>query len=392
MDVKRLRRGVRAFSKFEHPDFYVIENDRGINRVLDERFHSNFLLVSGPTATSQIAEKMGEQIISEGKHTVVGHEVVHRAQLSEAERIARLAKEKEAYIMGVGAGKVSVDVGIASNITGEETAIMPTAPTGTYIESKILSIQHDGSRTTEIVGNVIYILNKQRLFESPFGLILRGAGDELAILSAQKDWKLATELGKYVDFPYDASIAEKNAHYPKLIREDLFEIRDRISSGSVMNGDSNLPKLRNHVIDGVVESGVIATEKLAKYGRATTIPFSGDEHHYAHALEDLVSHDLYEESGHGIVVAEGYVLMEAFDGNPEALDIRNALLTNGFSVNIPRRYKVQALLSVPQYEARRGRYGRLRHAAATGKLAEPYVKELVAKFELSLQSPTAPIN
>jgi len=248
------------------------------------------LIVTGPHVGRTYADLLVGPLEEAGYREI--HMFIARdATRTTAENAASTAKEyKVKTIIGFGGGK-SIDIAkYAAYMTDSAFVSIPTAASHDGIASPFASLKGISRPHSIKARTPIAIIADTRIIaKAPHRLLIAGAGDLIAKLTAVRDWRLAHRLkGEYYG-EYAASLA-------------LLSAKHVIKYASIIRHGGE--KAARIVVEGLISSGV------AMCIAGSTRPASGSEHLFSHALDLLAP----KPALHGEQVALGTIMMMYLHG------------------------------------------------------------------------------
>jgi glycerol-1-phosphate dehydrogenase [NAD(P)+] len=245
------------------------------------------ILVLTDSVTKKIA---GERI----REMVNGSlEIVDDSTLAEAGRISKLGNP--GLVISAGGGRI-IDVGkkIAQDV-GCLFISVPTAPSHDGIASERASLtgQNGTRRSIRTRPPAAIIADISILRNAPYELIASGAADAVSNCTAVEDWRLARdENGEYYS-EYAASMA--------LLSSEIVIKSARLIHEKKERGIRNL-------VEALVSSGI----SMSLVG--SSIPASGSEHAFSHALDAMAAGSGTKRGLHGQQCGLGSILMSYWQG------------------------------------------------------------------------------
>jgi len=248
------------------------------------------LIVTGPHVVKMYADLLIGSLEEAGYREIYTF-IARDATRATAENAVTAAKEyKVKTIIGFGGGK-SIDVAkYTAHVANSAFVSIPTAASHDGIASPFASLKGI-SRPYSVKARtpIAIIADTKIIAKAPRRLLIAGAGDLIAKLTAVRDWRLAHRLkGEYYG-EYAASLA-------------LLSAKHVIKYASIIrHGGEEAARI---VVEGLISSGV------AMCIAGSTRPASGSEHLFSHALDMLAP----KPALHGEQVALGTIMMMYLHG------------------------------------------------------------------------------
>ncbi len=276
------------------------------------------------------------------------------AHVDTAKQIADEAKKWGAQIIiGAGGGK-SIDLAkYSSKLLGTPFISVPTAASHDGIASPFASLKGtNGSTSVKAVEPIVIIADIEIIASSPRRLLIAGAGDIIAKITAVLDWRLAHLLRNEYYGEYSASLALLSAKH-------IVKYRDVIA------------KTRNQATRVVLEALISSSVAMGIAG--STRPASGSEHLFSHALDKIAP----KPALHGEQTAVGTIMMAKLH-RINWRKIKNVLKkigapTTARELGIPDETIIEALTIA--HQIRPERYTILGDKGLTWEAAERLAKE-----------------
>lgn len=299
----------------------------------DLKLNGPGLIVTGPTIV-KTAGKTVKKVLEEEGYSVETA-IVTEATMEEVNKVRSIAKETKAgFLLGVGGGK-SIDIAkLASSRLDISFLSVPTAASHDGIVSSRASIDQDGKTISEEAQAPMAVIADTAIIASaPFRLLAAGCGDIISNYTAVRDWQLAHRLR---NIPYSEYASTLSLMTAKILIDSAGFIKPRLEESAWT------------VVKALVSSGV------AMSIAGSSIPASGSEHNFSHALDEIAP----EPALHGEQCGVGTIMMMYLHGG-DWRHIREALKTIGAPVNaselgIEDKYIIEALLHA--HEIRPDRY------------------------------------
>lgn len=267
------------------------------------------LLVSGPTFTKKVADRM-EEILRE---KIAGRAVSRINTIEEVKNLnEEIERVKPDVVIAVGGGRVIDVVKVASTERMVPFISFPTSLSNDGIASPVAVIRY--SESVKSVGAQVplgVIVDLDYIKFAPKESMLSGVGDLIANLSAVEDWKLAEiYAGEKLD-PFAETLsrtaAERFVYF--VMEQDDVDFKDT--------------KFLKALAEGLILSGVA----MAIAG--TSRPASGAEHLISHALDRILESPL----PHGIQVGISTLYVMELRGK-ETNSLREFFMKVGFPTKL----------------------------------------------------------
>ncbi len=273
------------------------------------------LIISGPSFTRKIAEKLLDHLSREGFE--VFHLVTERGDVNDVESAINKAREVKAdFLIGVGGGKPLDVTKLTSAVLEKRYVTVPTSaghdgiasPSTGFILGREFREKFDINVRSQSPTGVI--ADTKIISEAPEITFKSGFGDLVAKLTAVRDWELAHKLKDEPYSEYAASMALLSA---KIALDHASEIKPGLEESTRI------------LVKALIGSGVAIS--IAGSSR----PASGSEHMFSHALDLLAKEEGFTPAPHGIQCALGTIMMAYIQGQ-NWKEIREKLVEAGVPV------------------------------------------------------------
>jgi glycerol-1-phosphate dehydrogenase [NAD(P)+] len=273
--------------------------------VLDELGFARAQLVSGATATAELAATLAAELGVSAPLEVRDNGAAAVAELAASEEFRRAD-----VVVAVGGGK-TIDVAkSACERAGLPVVVVPTQLTGDGIASPVSVIRGERGEVESIRARlpIGVVADLDLVARSSPERMRAGVGDLVANVCAIRDWRRAADAGHDVVDDFAALLAQAAA--------DLVYGTDVAALGRGRPDRALVERL----LDGLVLSG------LAMEIAGSSRPCSGSEHLVSHAIDRLRP----QTAPHGEQVAFGTVLCSRLQGE-DWRPVRSFLVSAGMA-------------------------------------------------------------
>lgn len=289
------------------------------------------LVVTGRKTRKIAGESVSDILASDGFSTDIA--IVTNADQENIDSVITTA-ENASFLVGVGGGTVIDVAKLASATLDIPFLSVPTAASHDGIASMRASIARDGDTVSVPAQAPLGIIaDTEIIAHAPHRFLASGCGDLISNYTAVLDWELAHRLRNVPYSEYAAALSRMTA---QIIMDRAETIKPELEESARL------------VIKALVSSGV------AMSIAGSSMPASGSEHKFSHALDGLAP----EPALHGEQCGVGTILMMYLHGG-DWQQIKDALQRIGApatakELGIPDRYIIEAL--VHAHEIRPERY------------------------------------
>ncbi|MCD6208489.1 MAG: NAD(P)-dependent glycerol-1-phosphate dehydrogenase [Methanosarcinales archaeon] len=279
------------------------------------------IIVTGRTTRAIAGESVSDILASDGFQTDIA--IVTNADQANIDATVKTARDAS-FLVGVGGGTVIDVAKLASTLLDIPFLSVPTAAAHDGIASMRASIARDGDTVSVPAQAPLGIIaDTEIIARAPYRSLASGCGDLISNYTAILDWQLAHRLRNTPYSEYAATLSRMTA---QIVMDRAETIKPELEESARL------------VIKALVSSGV------AMSIAGSSMPASGSEHKFSHALDRLAP----KPAMHGEQCGVGTIMMMYLHGG-NWQRIRDALRTIGApttacELGIPDRCVVDALV------------------------------------------------